>query len=491
MEGFRRQGDALPPSLPETLDAARSLDRAGRSVEAVEAYRGFLADHPTAIEGWVELAGLLMIRGRLDEAYVACQTALGLDPRHYGALVHAAAVHMHQGRFTESEARFLEALALEPTRLSGRLMYADCLAEKGDLAGARRLLEDVLTQAPGHATGLDRRNLLLARQGDWVALREDMARQLARYTGPEREYVGSHLDLMFGDMARGWPRFEARLDIPGRVPAVGPYPEPRWGGEPFPGKTLLLTWEQGYGDTLMFLRFASRVKALGGRVLAEVQPPLVGLAATCPGLDAVFSHGEVAGPFDLQASLLSLPALLAIDLGDLPGAMPYVQVPLDVPQRIALDAALLEAAGATRIALCWAGNATYARDAKRSLPGAALGPLASLPDIAWYSFQFDAAEAPPLPGLRTLGPLLKGFANTAHALRGMDLVITVDTVLAHLAGALGIPTCLLLSFLPDWRWMLGREDSPWYPSVRIYRQPRPGDWASVLQSLVQDLAQPR
>lgn len=479
----------MPEPTPRSLEEARSLDAAGQREAALAAYRGHLEANPEAIEAWVELGGLLLVLGRLDEAADACAEAIGLDPRHYGALVHTACVQMHKGNLDFAQETFEDALAIDPLRLAGRLMYADCLLRMRDLDRAREVLEGIRKQAPDNEIALERLGMLMVYREDWTALRKDMERQLARYSGAEAEYVASHIDLMFGDMARGWPRFEARLGIPGRYAGRPVHPQPRWQGQPFPGQTLLLTWEQGLGDTLMFLRFVAAARARGGRVVLEVQPPLLELAATCAGVDAVVPTGAPLPAFDLQASLLSLPALLGTTLDTLPADSPYLDVPAEVPDRDAICRVLEASSDRVRIGLCWAGNPGYPRDAKRSLPPAAMEALAALPHVAWHSFQFESGELPPLPGLVTFGPLLKGFPNTAFALRGMDLVITVDTVLAHLAGSLGVPTFLLASFIPDWRWMLGRSDSPWYPTVRVYRQLAPGDWDSALAQLLRDLSE--
>ena len=469
------------------LDTARRLDAAGKHEDALAAFRQFLEACPDSIDGWVDVGGLLLVLGRFQEAREACEAALRLDPHHYGAQVHFAAVLMHLGCLEAADACFREAIGREPGRLAGRLMHSDCLVRQGDLEQARAELEIVIEQEPCNNAALDRRNTLMVRQGDWPGLRQDMERQLAGYSGPEAEYVASHRDLLFGDMPGGWDRFESRLAIPDRMPSRN-YPQPTWEGESFPGKTLLLTWEQGFGDSLMFLRFAPMVKALGGRVLLLVQPPLAHLAATCPGIDQVITDEALLPSFDRHVSLLSLPHLFRTRLDSIPAGIPYLRTPDLIPARQEIDGLLSTTSDRLRVALCWAGNSKHAKDAKRSLPPAALAPLSAVPGVAWYSFQFGAVEEPPLPGLVSLGPLLKGFSNTAHALCGMDLVITVDTVLAHLAGALGLPTFTLLSFIPDWRWLLGRDDSPWYPTMRLYRQPAPGDWRAVIQQVVSDLS---
>ena len=194
-------------------------------------------------------------------------------------------------------------------------------------------------------------------------------------------------------------------------------------------------------------------------------------------------------PFDLQASLLSLPWIFRTDLSSIPAMVPYLNVPEEIPNRKALLERLAGTQGYTRIGLVWAGRPEHGRDFERSLPASALAPLAALSEVAWFSFQLGRPEVPALPNLFSLAPFLSDFSDTAYALSGMDLLITVDTSVAHLAGALGIPTLLLLPFQPDFRWMLRREDSPWYPTLRLYRQPAYGDWESVIRQVVSDLTQ--
>lgn len=468
------------------LEEARSLDAQGRYEEAAEAYRAFLATHPDSLEGLVEYSGLLLHLDRLEEADAACAQALRLDPRNYSARLHAASVQMELGNLETAEHQFRDALGLEPSLIAGPLMFSDCLLRKGDLEGARAMLGKVLEHSPDHAVALDRLNTLRVLCKDWPGLRRELESQLARRGGAEAEYAGGLVDLMFGDMQRGWERFEARLSIPGRVSTHAALSQPRWRGQAFPGQTLLLTSEQGHDDILMFIRFVALAKARGGRVVLEVPPALVEIAATCAGADAIVPQGQPLPPFDVHASLLSLPALLGTQLDTLPVDIPYLRVPEFVPNREAIAKALTAAGDRVRIGVCWTGD--HPGQATRSLPPALLAPLGELPHVAWHSFQHETVEQVALPGIVALGPLLNGFPNAACALAEMDLIITVDSVLAHLAGALGVPTFLLLPFIPDWRWMLEREDTPWYPTMRLYRQRGPGNWASAIETMLLDLS---
>ncbi len=368
-----------------------------------------------------------------------------------------------------------------------RIRLAGTLLDRGELTEAARLLEQVTAQEPGHRAAWWLLRTVLARKGDWKGLRT-VLETLVRLDPPGdlRDFYEAHLRLLFGDLRRGWELYEARRRLPD-LTIDWQWSQPEWDGRPFPGKTLLLHWEQGLGDTLMFVRYAARAKALGGRVVLLAQPELADLAGTCPGVDQVFSHRYPTPPHDFWAPLLSLPHRFGTDLDSIPCEVPYLDVPDQVPNRLAITTALAASAGRTRVGLAWAGSAKHPRDQERSLPASALAPLGGLPGVAWHSFQIEPGSAPPLPGLVDLAPLLANFSDTAYALSGMDLVITVDTALAHLAGALGIPALVLLAFGPDSRWLLHRPDSPWYPSLRLYRQPRPGDWDPVLEALARDL----
>jgi hypothetical protein len=363
----------------------------------------------------------------------------------------------------------------------------------GDLARARALLERDLQANPRNPEAFALLLEVLTRQEDWAAFSEAQSRLTAlNGLAPAQEaYDRGLLALRMGRFREGWAGYEARLQCPGLITPVRRFPQPAWTGEPFPGRTLLVHYEQGLGDTFMFVRFLAQVKALGGRVLLLVQPALAAVVATCPGVDEVLPEGAPLPPFDLQIALLSLPRVLGTELDTLPAAVPYLDVPAIVPNRDKLLKLLAATADQTRVGLVWAGSPRHFRDRERSIPPAKFTQLAELPGIAWFSFQLGAGNAAPaLPALMTLDPWIRNFSDTAYALSGMQLVITVDTAVAHLAGALGIPTFLLVTFFPDFRWLMGREDSPWYPSVRIYRQPSPGDWDSVLARVLADLTEP-
>ncbi len=438
---------------------------------------------------WSVLSSALFELEQFGEAEAACQTALLLAPDLPLAKSNLGAIRMVQGRMREAEGMFRQLLVDHAGDASIRLRLISCLTRMGDLPLADQEIRTVLQQEPHdlivHSSVMGSYYDL----GRWPEFRAEIER--FRKADPSSDYPvweQGFIDLLFGDMPLGWGKYEARLRLPKEWWPQRSFMQPAWDGGAFAGKTLLLWPEQGLGDLLMFVRYLPLVKALGGQVILEVPRPVMGLATTCKGADILVPFGAPPPPFDLQASLLSLPWLFRTELSTIPAETPYLDVPEEVPHRQELLDALGRACGSTRIGLVWAGSPVNSRNLERSLPPIALAPLAVLSDVAWFSFQVGREDRLPLPNLVTLAPLLGDFSDTAYALSGMDLVITVDTAVAHLAGALGIPTLLLLAFQADFRWLLERDDSPWYPSLRLYRQPSYGDWESVIQQVVADLS---
>jgi len=481
------RNDPVNPNHAKLLEAARRLDRSNQAEEALLAYRGFLDVQPGNASAWVECAGLLMAMGRLEEAREACQGALRIEPENGSARLTLAKVLMGLGAPEDAEKECRSLLDKDGRRVEARLCLAKCLMMRDELEEAGAELGRVIEQEPGNQMARNLLGEVFLRQGNWSEIRKEMERRLAQHSGPTTDFERACLSLRFGEMPQGWQAYESRWQVPAFLEAEQHYPQSRWEGEPFAGKTLLLFWEQGFGDTLMFVRYAPRVKALGGRVLLVAQAQLADLVATCPGIDEVIAYGEPLPAFDLQLPLLSLPWIFRTDLTSIPSEIPYLDVPKRVPNRRGIADLIAATHGKVRVGLVWAGSPIHKNDARRTIPSRALGALGASTEVAWFSFQVGRSEEVPFPGMISLEPLLSTFSDTAYALSAMDLVITVDTALAHLAGAMGIPTLLLVSSLPDWRWLMGRDDSPWYPSLRIYRQPSPGDWDSVIQRVISDL----
>ena len=266
-------------------------------------------------------------------------------------------------------------------------------------------------------------------------------------------------------------------------------PQPLWTGEDLAGKTILLHHEQGLGDTIQFMRYAPLVAARGARIVLELQPALVRLAAGFQGTMEIVAAGSPLPPFDFHCPLLSLPERFATDLATIPVAIPYLVPETEATARWRRQ--LAPGAG-LKIGLVWAGNPAHQDDRKRSLPLERLMPLLKVPGLRWFSLQVGerAGDIARLPGgmITDLSQNLTDLAETAAAIANLDLVVAVDTSVVHLAGALGRPVWVLLPFAPDWRWMLGRDDSPWYPSLRLFRQKRPDDWDAVVAKVRRALA---
>jgi hypothetical protein len=297
--------------------------------------------------------------------------------------------------------------------------------------------------------------------------------------------------LLEGRLTEGWAEAEWRFAY---TPALRrDFPQPAWDGRSdLAGRTILLHAEQGLGDAIQFCRYAPMVAARGGgdRVVLECQPELAALLTTAPGVAQVVRRGDPLPPFELHCPLLSLPHRFGTTLATIPAAVPYLTPD---PDKVRAWQSRLAADGPGRkVGLAWAGSPGHANDRQRSCRLSDFAPLANVPGVTFYSLQLgptgEQATNPP-PGLRLLDPTadLRNFADTAALVANLDLVISVDTAVVHLAGALAKPTWVLLPFNPDWRWLRDREDSPWYPTMRLFRQSERGNWKSTIERVASEL----
>jgi hypothetical protein len=295
--------------------------------------------------------------------------------------------------------------------------------------------------------------------------------------------------LAMGDYERGWLEYEWRWKLKKAAPR--PYPQPAWDGTPLPEGTVVLWAEQGMGDILQFVRYAPLVKERVGTVLLDCPGALRGLLMSCPGIDALVGGGEAQASPDVQAPLLSLPRLLGTSsLAGIPATVPYLFV--DAPQREQWRARVGDGPG-LKVGVVWQGNPLFSGDRFRSVALEQFRPLAGVPGVRLYSLQ-KGKGVEQLPALREglgitdLGGHISGdFRDTAAAIVNLDLVVSVDSAVAHLAGALGVPVWIVLPANPDWRWLFDREDSLWYPTARLFRQRRWGDWPGVFARVAEAL----
>ena len=456
-EALRLQGD--PAGAAECFTALIALkpDHAGAHVnlgivrqqqgqfaEALALYERATALRPTLAEAWINRGALLLQLLRLDEAAKVLETAHRLAPKDAAARLNLGNLRLEQGRLDDAVALYEAVLAADAAHAAATLNLGRALKELGRPAEALRWYRQAETLAPQDPT--IQWNLGVCR-------------------------------LLLGDWLRGWQGFEARFAA-GAVAGTG-VAGPAWDGGPLDG-TLLIHAEQGLGDTIQFARFAAVAKARGvGRIVLACQAPLLDLMRGVAGIDMVVPRDSPLPPFDAQIALMSLGAVLKVTGATLPPA-PYLTAD---PARVA---AWRDRLGpGFKLGLVWQGHRLHRNDRNRSLPAAALAPLLTVPGVAAFSLQKDPGpgDLATLPGIVDLAAELTDFTETAAAILALDLVVAVDTAVAHLAGALGKPVWLALPHAPDWRWLMARADSPWYGSARLYRQSERGVWTGPIAAM--------
>ncbi len=308
------------------------------------------------------------------------------------------------------------------------------------------------------------------------------------------DYAEAHTNLSYahyfqGDFESWWFEYEWRWKCRSCLPPA--FPPPYWDGSSLEGKRILLFVEQGLGDTIQFIRYAPLVKQRGATVALQCQPSMLRLLATCEGIDQIVPKGVDPPAADVRIPLMSLPRVFRTTLANIPAQVPYLSVDPELCMRWRQP---LEQVDGFKVGIAWQGNPDHLRDQQRSAPLVAFEPLAKIPGVRLVSLQqgIGRAQLPELAGpmgVLDLSDRVEDFADTAALVSNLDLVISVDTSVAHLAGAMGVPVWVAIQLLPEWRWMLEREDSPWYPTMRLFRQRSWGDWAGVFERMAETLRQ--
>jgi tetratricopeptide (TPR) repeat protein len=472
------------PAFPDAhFNLGVSLRAAGRIEQAIAAFENALALRPDFIEAMNHLGDALYAAGRFDDAIQLYRRALSIKPDLSPLWYNLGNALRETGQYDAAIDAYRKSISLTPDHPESHANMADVLRARGQLELAEEAIQRALRLRPRFFEALTTLGNIrhAQRRIDQAIAAHRSAIGLAPNHAPAHFNL-AHCLLLNGQFAEGWKEFEWRWQAAGLRVGRRELSRPQWDGTPLNGRRILLHAEQGFGDTIQFVRYLPRIAALGGKVLLVCQLELLELFNSMPGLDQLIPEGQPLPPFDLHAPLMSLARLFGTSKQTVPCEVPYLHANPETANRFRQ---MLPPG--PRIGIAWAGRAVHTNDRNRSIPLSLLAPLLQARDVTFVSLQKNpppiAADLQPASMVLDLTSHLKDFADTAALIDSLDLIISVDTAVAHLAGAMGKPVWVLLPFVPDWRWMLDRDDSPWYPTMTLFRQSTRGDWRQPIERI--------
>jgi Tfp pilus assembly protein PilF len=485
---------AIRPDIAEVLyNRGNALQALRRPAEALASYDRVLAikpDHVGALNNrGLALAGL----HRPADALMSFERVLAIQPDHARALNNRGNTLQELRRPAEALASYERALVVQPAYAEAHYNRGIVLRGLGRPAEALASFDSALAIDPNHADALNNRGVVLRDLDRPLEALASYDRALAIEPGyAEAHSNRSCLALLLGDYERGFEEFEWRWRVPEIAPWRRDFAQPLWRGDtPLAGKTILLHAEQGFGDAIQFVRYVPLVAGRGATVVLEAPPPLAALLARVEGAAAVVGRGDELPAFDCHCPLASLPLAFKTRLETIPASVPYLAAAQD---RVLKWQQRLPETSKRRVGIAWAGNADFQGDQSRSIGLARFSPLLSIPGIELVGLQKDLRDGDrdilqSHQHVVHLGDAIADFDDTAAIMSSLDLVISSDTSVVHLAGALGKPVWVLLQFVADWRWLRERSDNPWYPTARLFRQPELDDWENVIGCVAESLRQ--
>ncbi len=505
---------------PDYADAwynlANVLKRQVELEEAVHYFRETVRLRPDFPEAYNNMATLLYALNRFDEALACCHEALRMRPDFPDAQANLATITEDfrqrvapqasslaalpcSAKLDEASRCYRETLRLRPNHAEACNNLGSILDRQGKFAEAEIQYRESIRLRPNNAEAISNLGIALLRQNklDDAGYYYDEALRQQPDLGAAH-WNRSLLWLLRGDFQRGWAEYEWRWTQPKFIKRE--FSQPRWDGSALDGKTILLYAEQGLGDTLQFIRYATMAADRGAKVIVECQRIAIPLLAGVRGIHRLVAQDTPLPPFDVQLPLLSVPGVLHTELGTIPGAVPYLKIDPALVERWRREIGTPKRLGGRRlqVGVVWQGNPANSTDRQRSIPLSHFAVLAKLDGVQLISLQKGPGTEQlhalqgrfPIVDLESrLGPPAESLTNIAAILESLDLVISCDTAIAHLAGALAVPVWLAIAVVPDWRWLLGREDTPWYPTMRLFRQTRLDEWKDVFQRMAAALSE--
>lgn len=495
---YQKVNELKPDSAAVYFNLGICYARQDNYAKAGDAFSKTIELNPQHTKAYYQLVVALHKQNKFNEALEYAKKGLDLDPNDFDLVFRAASLYKHFDKFNEAIEFYRKAVDLNPKHINAILELANILNMVEETDEALKLYQRILEINPKIYEALYNFGFTLKKQGhikEAMEIYHKILEMKPHYAQPHFSLSLSYLTL--GDFEQGWKEYEWRWAAYNETPRK--YKQPQFDGTDIAGKTILLYAEQGLGDTLQFIRYAKLIKDQGGKVIFDTQKPLKQILSLCPYIDKVIAHGDTMPEFDYHVALMSLPLIFKTTLHTVPHQIPYIYADQNLVEywreKLSHDKNF-------KIGLCWQGNAGYSTQflrkavAAKSFHVKEFEPLCKIKGISLYSLQKmngheQLKDSTNQLNIHDFGSELDEqhgrFMDTAAIIKNLDLVITIDTSISHFAASLGAPVWILLPHPADWRWMLNRTDTPWYPNARLFRQTKAGDWKSLMEEIVEAL----